>query len=92
MEEILIEHGRLTAAQAVVVVEIAKHRARLSDCGRSYGESRWLRSEFDRDRLRRVLACLCSVASADGDTSPSESGEIHQIALELGFSADDIEA
>lgn len=92
MEHLLVDHAGLTRAQAVLVVEIAKHRARLADCGCSYGISRQLRSDLDLDRRRRVLACLYAVADADGRTTSLETSEIRQIAHELGFSADDLEA
>jgi hypothetical protein len=50
MELLLVEHAGLTRAQAVLVVEIAKHRTRLADCGCSYGISRVLRSELEPER------------------------------------------
>jgi len=86
MEHILVECAGLTPEQGVLVVEIARHRARLADCGCSYGTSRWLRCELDDDRRQRVLDCLYAVAAADGHTSRSEENEIHQIASELGCS------
>jgi uncharacterized tellurite resistance protein B-like protein len=90
MELLLVEHAGLTRAQAVLVVEIAKHRARLADCGCSYGISRELRSELDPERRQRVLDCLYAVADADGQKTRSEAGEIRQIAYELGLPVDDI--
>jgi uncharacterized tellurite resistance protein B-like protein len=90
MELLLVEHAGLTRAQAVLVVEIAKHRARLADCGCSYGISRELRSELDPERRQRVLDCLYAVADADGHETRSEAGEIRQIAHELGLPVNDI--
>jgi uncharacterized tellurite resistance protein B-like protein len=90
MEHILVECAGLTLEQAVLVVEIARHRARLADCGCSYGTTRWLRSELDNNRRQRVLDCLFAVAAADGHTSRSEENEILQIARELGYSADEV--
>lgn len=92
MEQLLVENARLTRAQAVLVVEIAKHRSRLADCGCSYGISRELRNGLDDDRRRRVIDCLHSVAAADGVTTGRETGEILQIAHELGLAADDLGA
>ena len=92
MELLLVEHAGLTRAQAVLVVEIAKHRTRLADCGCSYGISRVLRSELDPERRRSVLDCLYAVAGADGRTTGRETGEIRQIAHELGLGVDGLDA
>jgi len=90
MEAILVDCAGLSAAEAVLVVEIARHRARLADCGCAYGTSRRLRAELDDGRRARVLDCLYTVAAADGNTSRSEEVEILQIARELGFSAAEV--
>ena len=92
MELLLVEHAGLTRAQAVLVVEIAKHRARLADCGCSYGISRNLRCELDPERRRKIADCLIAVADSDGRRSRCEAGEIRQIAHELGFSVEELEA
>jgi uncharacterized tellurite resistance protein B-like protein len=92
IELLLVEHAGLTRAQAVLVVEIAKHRARLADCGCSYGISRQLRGELDLERRRGILVSLYAVADADGLTTALEAGEIRQIAHELGLTIDDLEA
>lgn len=92
MEQLIVENAGLTRAQAVLVVEIAKHRSRLADCGCSYGISRELRNGLDHDRRRRVINCLHSVAASDGVTTRREAGEIRQIAHELGLGVDDLGA
>jgi uncharacterized tellurite resistance protein B-like protein len=92
MELLLQQHAGLTRAQAALVVEIAKHRVQLADCGCSYGISKELRSELDPERCQRVFACLHAVANADGLTTPREADEIRQIAFELGLAADALEA
>ncbi len=89
METILVENALLTPAQAVLVVEIARHRARLADCGCSYGESCWLRDRLDAERRQRLLDSLYAVAAADGGTSSTEEDEILQIAVELGFTREE---
>jgi uncharacterized tellurite resistance protein B-like protein len=90
MEELLVQQLRLTPAQSVLAVEIARHRARLSDCGSAYGESRRLRQSLDPDCRQRILDCLLAVAAADGRTSGAEQAEILQIAAELGFGRDQV--
>jgi uncharacterized tellurite resistance protein B-like protein len=91
MEEILVNRAHLTHAQAVLVVEIARHRTRLADCGCSYGESRLLRDRLDSDQRDHVLDSLYAVAAADGRTTRVERDEIFQIASELGFRRHDLE-
>ena len=85
MEEILIEHAEISAEHAVLVTEIACHRAQLADCGSSYAISRGLRSRFDRSRRESIVALLTAVASADGCFCTLEKHEIAQIAGELGI-------
>jgi uncharacterized tellurite resistance protein B-like protein len=77
----------LDPVHAVLVVEIARHRAQLADCGSAYGESRRLRDCLDSDRRRRILDSLEAVAEADGHTCSIERAEIRQIAHELGFTS-----
>jgi uncharacterized tellurite resistance protein B-like protein len=92
MERLLVDCAGLPPAQAVLVVEIAKHRARLADCGCSYGISRQLRTDLDLEHRRRVLDCLHAVADADGQTTPHEASEIRQIAHELGLRVEELKA
>jgi uncharacterized tellurite resistance protein B-like protein len=90
MERVLVECARLTPAQAVLVVEIAKHRAQLADTAAAYTESRNLRQELDPDQRSKLLECLFAVADADGVVHESETLAIQQVATELGFSSDEV--
>jgi uncharacterized tellurite resistance protein B-like protein len=92
MEDLLVEHAGVTAAQAVLVVEIAKHRTQLADCGCAYLFSRDLRRELEPELLEGVFQCLHAVAEADGKTSAAELEEVSQIARELGFTRPPAEA
>jgi uncharacterized tellurite resistance protein B-like protein len=83
MEQILIDHAGISPEHAVLVTEIACHRAQLADCGSSYGISRRLRSTLDRDHRRSVVDLLVAVADADGIFVSVERSEILQIAGEL---------
>ncbi|HSO23316.1 MAG TPA: TerB family tellurite resistance protein [Chondromyces sp.] len=85
MERILVEHASLSQPEAVLTVEMAKHRCRAADCGHSYDASRHLRALLgpgERERLHRFLE---SVAAADGQVRPSEQAAVRQIAAELGL-------
>jgi len=85
MEKILVDHASLSLPQAVLTVEIARHRRQLADCCCAYQASRELRSRLDVDSRRRLRRFLDSVAEADGLVRPVEEAEIRQIAAELGI-------
>jgi len=85
MEEILIEHARVPAEHAVLVTEIACHRAQLADCGSTYSISRGLRSRLDAAQCTSVVGLLRAVADADGCFCALERSEVAQIAGELGI-------
>ncbi len=85
MEQILVEHASLSRPQAVLTVEIAKHRRQLADCCCAYQTSRELRSRLDEESRRRLHLFLDAVAEADGLVHPTEEAEIRQIAAELGI-------
>ncbi len=85
MEELLVENAGIPAEHAILVTEIASHRAALADCGCSYGISRSVRSNLDAGRRRSIVDLLTAVASADGDSCALERREIDQIAREIGI-------
>ena len=85
MEEILVEHAGISADQAVLVVEIARHRCRIADCGTSYGVSKGLRPTIDPRRESLLASFLSAVAGADGEMLPEEKKAISQISAELGL-------
>ena len=88
MEAILVEHASITPAQAVLVVEIAKHRWRLADCGCAYEMSKDLRPRLEAEERCTLLRFLESVAEADGLVRRCEEAEIRQVATELGLDPD----
>lgn len=85
MEKILIGHARVSTEHAVLVTEIACHRAQLADCGSAYAISRGLRSRLDAAKRESIAALLTAVAKADGCFCALEHHEIAQIAGELGI-------
>lgn len=90
MEEILIEHARIPAEHAVLVTEIACHRAQLADCANAYAISRELRAGFDLARRDSIVGLLLAVADADGCFLAVERREIVQIAGELGIDPSEV--
>jgi uncharacterized tellurite resistance protein B-like protein len=85
MESILVEHARVCPEHAVLVTEIACHRAELSDCGIAYGISRGLRTRLEMKQRASIIGLLTAVADADGRLRSVERHEIAQIAGELGI-------
>jgi len=92
MERTLADRTGISLAQAALVVEIAKHRARLADRGMAYAESRLLRDRLDDGERAGLLGCLHAVAAADGEAVGCEVDEILQVAAELGFTGRDVAA
>lgn len=85
MERLVADHGGLTPAQAVVVVEIAKSQARLYGPTEDYLVTReWARIASEEERLA-LLRCCYLVGAADETISAAEGGVLSQIASELGF-------
>lgn len=86
MERIVGEIGRLPTAQAVLVVEIAKHQTELYGGTEDYLVTReWARRATEEQRMALVEACFAVVA-ADHAISAEEYAELTQIADELDLS------
>ncbi len=85
MQDIAREIGGLDAGEASLVVEIAKSQARLLGGTENYVVTREFRCNSTPEQRVRLLQCLYAVAAADGSISSIESGEIANIAEELGF-------
>jgi len=92
IEQLLRETVGLPEDQLVLVVEIAKHRTRLADCACAYSVSRDLRHQLDSEQRDGLLRWFVAVAEADGRVSRREWREIRQIAAELGFAHDEVDA
>ena len=83
MERIVVEHGHLPDAQAVLVVEMAKSSARLIGATEDYLVTReFVRMSTPEQRLD-LLRCCYLVGSADGTINAEETGTLGQIADEL---------
>jgi uncharacterized tellurite resistance protein B-like protein len=92
IESIVVECAGLPEAQAVLVVEIAKHRSRLCDAARTYDVTRRFRLNASRPQCRELIQCLYSVAGADGRVSDHEAAQIEQVAGELGFGRGELDS
>ncbi len=85
MREIVRKLGHLPEAQAVLVVEIAKHQARLFGGTENYLVTREFREIATEEQRLELLDCVFAVAAADGAISTIEESQAGQIARELGF-------
>lgn len=85
MELIVREIGGLPEAQAVLVVEIARHQAELYGGTEDYVVTREFAARAtDEQRRAAVEACFMVVAS-DHEITAEEYAELTQIAHELGL-------
>ena len=85
MEQIVQRIGGLPGAQAVLVVEIAKHQGSLYGGTEDYLVTReFAANSTEEQRMALVEACFAVVA-ADHVISAEEYAEMTQIATELGL-------
>ena len=91
MERLVMEYGRLSEAQAVIVVEIAKTQSRLHGGTEDFLVTR----EFTRlasEEQRLALMRCCFVVAADDSISAEESAVLSEIANELNLSDQQVAA
>ena len=92
MERLLVEHGGVSEAQAVLVTEIAKSMARLVGGTEDYLVTREFREHSTpAERLALLRACFL-VGAADDSITAGESSALNEIANELGIDAADAAA
>ncbi len=83
MERIVVEHGGIPEAQAVLVVEIAKQQSRLFGGTEDFVVTRqWVDGASLDDRMA-LLRCCFLVDAVDDSISAEESAVLNEIANEL---------
>jgi uncharacterized tellurite resistance protein B-like protein len=85
MVEVLERVGHLPAAQALLVVQIAKSQHRLFGGTENFLVTREFREIASDAQREELLDCLFAVSAADDAISGDEEAQIRQIASELGF-------
>jgi uncharacterized tellurite resistance protein B-like protein len=85
MERIMSEIGGLPEAQAVLVVEIAKHQAELYGGTEDYVVTRDFAARATPDQRRAAVAACFAVVASDHEINAEEYAELTQIATELGL-------
>lgn len=84
MEQIVIEHGHIPEAQAVIVVQIAKTRSVLFGATEDYLVTREFAHIATVDERLDLLRCCFLISAADDTITSEESGTLMAIAEELG--------
>jgi uncharacterized tellurite resistance protein B-like protein len=85
MVDLLQLVGQLPEAQALMVVEVAKHQHQLFGGTEDFLVTREFRALATKDERETLLDCLFAVSAADQTITPDEDARIWQIAGELGF-------
>ena len=85
MERVGVDLAHLSSGEATLVIEIAKSQTRMLGGTENYVVTREFRAFSTREQRVQLLQCIYAVAAADGTISGMESGEIMNIAEELGF-------
>ena len=83
MEQLVVSHGGVTEAQAVLIVEMAKHQQRLFGGTDDFLVTRELAQTATEDQRHRIIDCLFAVASSDRRLLSAEADEIARVAREL---------
>lgn len=91
MEQAVVEIGRLTSAQAVLVVEMARNMAELYGATDDYVVTRAFAENSTRDQRETLLRTAFAVGAADDSITAPEVAELNEIGKELGFRADEVD-
>jgi uncharacterized tellurite resistance protein B-like protein len=86
MERIVSDIGGLPEAQAVLVVEIAKHQAELYGGTEDYVVTREFAARATEEQRRAAVAACFAVVASDHEITAEEYAELTQLAHELGLS------
>ena len=89
MEQIVIEHGGLPEAQAVLVVQMAKSQNELFGATENFLVAREFSELASRQQKQALLRCLFAVSAADESITTIEDNEIRKISKELKLKHDD---
>ena len=85
MERIVTEIGELPEAQAVLVVEIAKHQSELYGGTEDYLVTREFAARATEEQRHAVVRAAFAVVAADHEIRSMEYAELTAIATELGL-------
>lgn len=83
IEELVVEHGGLPEAQAVLVAQIARNQSLLYSGTEDYLVTRQFRELASEDDRLALLRCCYLVGSVDDTITAPESDLLQQVAKEL---------
>lgn len=83
MERVVMRHAGLEEAEAVLVVQMAKHQNTLFGGTDNYLVSKEFARMASREQKLALLECLFAVSAADDAITTVEDGVVRQIADEL---------
>ena len=92
LERAVTEAGGLSGAQAALVVQTAHSVGSLYGATEDYVLTREFARVATLDQCRALLRTGFAISAADGRVTESELAELSEIGVELGFSADEVEA
>lgn len=85
MERIVVDIGKLPEAQAILVVEIAKHQTEFYGGTEDYLVTREFASRATEEQRRAAVEACFAVVAADRQITSVEYAELTEIADELGL-------
>lgn len=92
MERFAVEFGGLDAAQAVLVVEMAKFQSRFHGGTEDFVVTREFRTISTVEQRIALIRCCFAIGAEDGTISAEEAATVNQIARELDVEAADVNA
>lgn len=90
MERFAVKYGGLDAAQAVLVVEMAKFQSRFHGGTEDFVVTREFRSISTVEQRIALIRCCFAIGAEDGSISAEEAATVNQIARELDVEAADV--
>lgn len=92
MERFAVEYGGLDAAQAVLVIEMAKFQSRFHGGTEDFVVTREFRTISTVEQRIALIRCCFAIGAADASISAAEASTINEIARELDVEAADVNA
>ena len=90
MERIVAERGQLPEAHVLIVVQMAKTRAKIFGATEDFLVAREFNEVADKEQKLALVDCLFAVSAAHEGISSVEDAEIGKIANELKLSRDEV--
>lgn len=92
MERAVVDVGRLTEAQAVLVVQMARNMNELYGATEDYVVTREFTANSTRKQREDLLRTAFAVGAADDTITAAESAELNEIGKELLFRSEEVDA